>query len=302
MNLFDRLMRWTLPLVPRFIVRRVARRYVAGETLDDAVRVVRRLNDEGAMATLDVLGEDVTEAGRARAAVDEYRRVLDAIAEQGLDCNISVKPSLVGLRVSEDLCRDAIEQIARHAAGLENFVRLDMEDHSATDATLSIYRQLQPVVGNLGVVLQSMLRRTLADAGELLSTGANVRLVKGIYREPRRLAWRDFDIVRENFVYALEKLLRGGSYVGIATHDEYLVWAGQMLADRLGLDRGQYEFQMLLGVRDGLRRTIIDQGHRLRVYVPFGRDWHPYSVRRLRENPTVAWYVLRAMLPSSREE
>jgi proline dehydrogenase len=296
MSLFNRLLVATLPLVPRFIVGRVAARYVAGSTLDDALRVVGDLNRQGAMATIDLLGEEVSERAKALAAVDEYLRVFAAIEERGLDANVSIKLTLLGLKVDEGFCRDNVERIAAAAQKRGNFVRIDMEDHTCTDATLRIYRELQARHGNLGVVLQAYMRRTLRDIAELPRPGANVRLCKGIYVEPRRIAWKGYETVRANFVRALEKLIDSGVYTAVATHDEYLSAAASALVDRRGLRREQYEFQMLLGVDQELREILIAAGHRLRVYVPYGVDWYPYSIRRLRENPEVARHVLRALL------
>jgi len=303
MSVFNRLLVGTLPLVPRFIVGRVAARYVAGATLEDALRVVSELNRRGAMATIDLLGEEVSERDKALAAVEEYLRVFAAIQERGLDSNVSIKLTLLGLKVDEGFCRDNVATIAAAARARGNFVRIDMEDSSCTDATLRIYRELQARHGNLGVVLQAYMRRTLGDIAELESRpqgspggGANVRLCKGIYVEPRRIAWKGYETVRANFVRALEKLIETGVYPAIATHDEYLAAAATALIDRHGLRRDQYEFQMLLGVDQELREILIAAGHRLRVYVPYGRDWYPYSIRRLRENPEVARHVLRALL------
>ena len=186
--------------------------------------------------------------------------------------------------------------IADCARTYGNFVRLDMEDRTCTDATLEIYHHLQPEYGNLGVVLQAYMRRTLADIAALPAEGANVRICKGIYIEPRPVAWKGHATVRANFINALEKLLDQGVYVGIATHDEYLACAAVAMLDRLGVERQRYEFQMLLGVDEELRKILISEGHRLRVYVPYGKDWYQYSVRRLRENPEVAGHVARAFL------
>ncbi|HEX3557445.1 MAG TPA: proline dehydrogenase family protein [Thermoanaerobaculia bacterium] len=296
MSAFNRLLVTTLPLVPKPIVRRVASRYVAGETLQDAVRVIRLLNQEGAMATVDVLGEEVSEREKALAAVEENLRVYETIAREKLDANVSVKPTLLGLKIDEDFCRDNIGRIAETAKRHGNFLRIDMEDQTTTDATLRIYRDLQARHGNVGCVLQAYMRRTLGDIDDLPAQGASVRLCKGIYIEPRRVAWKGYETVRANYVKALEKLILRGVYVGIATHDEYLACAASALIDKHGLKRDQYEFQMLLGVDDELRRILLAAGHRLRVYVPYGRDWYPYSMRRLRENPEVALHVLRAFL------
>lgn len=296
MSVFSRLVVSILPLIPKPLVWRVARRYVAGESLDDALAAVALLNRDGAMATLDVLGEETTSERQATEAVDQYLQVLDAIASTGLDANISVKLTLLGLKIDTGFCRDNVEKIAIAARKTNTFVRIDMEDHTTTDATLDIYRALQPELGNLGVVLQAYMRRTLDDIAILAEEGANVRLCKGIYVEPRSIAWKGYDTVRRNYVGALEKLLAAGLYVGIATHDEYLVCAAVGLLDRYNVPKERYEFQMLLGVEEDLRRILIASGHRLRVYVPFGREWYAYSTRRLRENPEVASHVARSFL------
>ena len=300
MSLLDAIIRLGLPLVPRFIVKRVARPYVAGETLEQAVEVVRQLNAQGAMATLDYLGEAAVEPAKVDEAVAEYVKLLDAIQREGLDSNVSLKPTMMGLELDEGLFERSVTRVALRARELGNFVRLDMEDHPTVDRTLGLYRKLQGGLGNLGVVLQSMLRRTMDDVDALGPMTPNVRLVKGIYREPRAVAWPSPHTIRENFIHLLERLFSAGSYVAIATHDEHLVWAAQAMIQRLGLGRERYEFQMLLGVDPGLRKIVLDQGHRLRVYVPYGRDWYAYSLRRLRENPSVAWHVLRALIRGER--
>jgi proline dehydrogenase len=296
MGLFSRLIVNTMPLVPRFVVHRVASRYVAGETMAEALATVKDLNARGAMATLDVLGEEVTERQKAEEGIEEYLRLLDAIHEQGLDANISVKPTMLGLKIDEGFCRDNIERLVAAAAERGNFVRIDMEDRTTTDATLDLYKTLLERHGHVGTVLQAYMRRTLDDIGALPEKGANIRLCKGIYVEPEADAWKGYDTVRQNFVAALDKLFRQGVYVGIATHDEYLLCAAEGLVDRHGLQREQYEFQMLLGVTETLRDILLDRGHRLRVYVPYGPDWYPYSKRRMRENPEIATHVIKATL------
>lgn len=296
MSVIDAVVKYGMPFVPKPIVGRVARRYVAGDTVDDAVRTLREINDEGAMGTVDVLGEEVRDPARAASAVDEYLKLLDRIEAAGLDANISIKPTMLGLKIDQTLCEENLDVIVARATELGTFVRIDMEDHTCTDGTIQLYRRMHASHGNaVGVVLQSYLHRTVADINQLLPLAPNIRICKGIYRESRAIAWKDFDTIRANFVYAMEKLLSAGAYVGIATHDPYLVWAGTRIVDRLGLERDRYEFQMLLGVDPELRRIILANGHRLRVYVPYGRDWYPYSIRRLRENPTVAHHVVQAM-------
>jgi proline dehydrogenase len=292
-NVLDRAVVATLPLVPRPVVRRLSSRYIAGSELDDARRTVARLNAEGKLATVDVLGEEIVSPEEAAAITRAYLDVLDAIDEDGLDANVSVKLTAIGLKLDPALARANLEAIASRGT----FVRIDMEDSSTTDDTLALYRELTAAgVAHLGVVLQAALRRTENDAREL--AGANVRLCKGIYIEPPELAFHDFDEVRESFVRTLDVLLDGGTYVGIATHDEWLVDRALDSIAARGLTPDAYEFQMLLGVRPELGDRIVAAGHRLRIYVPFGRQWYEYSLRRLQENPKVAGYVARDLLRS----
>jgi proline dehydrogenase len=297
MSILDHLVVRTLPLVPRSIVGRVAAPYVAGEAEGDAVRVVRALNGRHLAATLDVLGEDVREPSEAKAATQAYLRLLDTIAAQGLDANVSLKLTQLGLKLDRKLCEDNVRSVVESARGHANFVRIDMEDSSCTDATLAIFRDLRRDLDNVGVVLQACLKRTVDDARALGAMQASVRLCKGIYIEPEAIAWRARERVRESFLASAEILLDGGCYLGIATHDQVLVeGAERLIAERQLPRRGRYEFQMLLGVREGLRDAIAGRGHKLRVYVPFGKHWYAYSVRRLRENPAIAGHVLRALL------
>jgi proline dehydrogenase len=301
MSLFDALVIHGMPFVPKPIVRRVAQRYVAGETIESAAATLRSMNDEGAMGTVDVLGEEVREREKTVAAVDQYLELLTRIDSEGLDANVSIKPTMLGLKIDDQLCIDNVTSIVQQAAEFGNFVRIDMEDHTCTDATLRLYRAVHERFPDaVGVVLQAYLHRTLRDIEDLLPLQPNIRICKGIYREPRAIAWKDFDTVRQNFISSMEKLLEGGAYLGIATHDPYLVCAGMRAVDRLRLAPDSYEFQMLLGVDPELRSIILGNGHRLRVYVPYGSDWYPYSIRRLRENPSVAHHVIRATLSRPR--
>jgi proline dehydrogenase len=284
--LLDRALVRLLPAVPRTVVQHLSSRYIAGPSLDDAVRVVGRLNAKGKLATVDVLGEEITSADEARAITGQYNDALARIDSEGLDANVSVKLTGLGLELDYDLCRENLESVVGDARARGNFVRIDMEDSSATDRTLQLYRELHAAGNeNVGVVLQAYLRRTLDDIDGL----ANVRLCKGIYVEPPELAYRDFDAVRTNYVRSLEKLLEQGSYVGIATHDDFLIdEALRMVAD---VPRDRYEFQMLLGVAADRADALVAAGHRLRVYVPYGTQWYEYSIRRLQENPKIAGYV-----------
>ena len=288
MALLDRAIARVLPAVPKPVVRRLAAPYIAGSSLEDAVGVVRRLNGEDRLATIDVLGEEITSADAAREIAQAYHRVLARIEGEKLDSNISVKLTGLGLELDYGLCRENLEAVVEDARIRSNFVRVDMEDSSTTDATLRLYRELHAAGReNLGVVLQAHLRRTFADANGL----ANVRLCKGIYVEPASIAFHDPDEIRENFRATLRVLFDQGSYVGIATHDEALIVDALAQVRERELSRDRYEFQMLLGVRASRGDELVRDGHRLRVYVPFGTYWYEYSMRRLQENPTIAGYV-----------
>jgi proline dehydrogenase len=290
--LLDRAIVRLLPAVPKPVVQKLSSHYIAGSELSDACRVVTELNDDGKMATIDVLGEEIHNADESRAIVAEYRRVFETIEREGLDSNVSVKPTALGLKLDYGLARENFEAVVRHAAESGNFVRIDMEDSTTTDATLRIYRELRGAgLDNVGVVLQASLRRTVDDVWNLADLKPSVRLCKGIYVEPASIQFREYDAVRENFVQALDALLQTGAYVGIATHDEYLIDAGRRLVVEHGLRRDQYEFQMLLGVRPRLGDGLVQQAHRLRIYVPFGQQWYAYSLRRLQENPKIAGYI-----------
>jgi proline dehydrogenase len=290
--IYDRAIVRLLPAVPKPIVRRLSAPYIAGPSLPDACRAVKALNALGKMATVDVLGEEISNADEAAAIVRAYEDVLDAIEREGLDSNISVKLTGLGLELGYDLCRANVEELVTHAAERGNFVRIDMEDSSTTDATLRLYRELREGGrDNVGIVLQAYLRRTIDDVRALADLTPNVRLCKGIYVEPPSLAYREFEEVRANYVKVLNALLDAGSYVGIATHDEFLVGEGLRLVGERGLEPAQYEFQMLLGVREARADELVAAGHRLRVYVPYGEQWYEYSLRRLQENPKIAGYV-----------
>jgi proline dehydrogenase len=290
--IFDRAIVRMLPAVPRPLVQKLSERYIAGPELRDARETVRRVNAEGKLATIDVLGEEITNEAEAAAIVRAYQDVFADIEQCGLDSNVSVKLTGRGLNLGYDLCRENLRAVVDDAASRGNFVRIDMEDSSTTESTLRLFRELrQEGIDNVGVVLQAMLRRTDDDIAALANLKPSVRLCKGIYVEPPVLAYQDFDEVRDAYVRALEALLDAGSYVGIATHDEWLLDEGRRLVAERGLSRDEYEFQMLLGVRPQLGDELVQEGHRLRIYVPFGRHWYAYSLRRLQENPKIAGYI-----------
>ncbi|MGH2568007.1 MAG: proline dehydrogenase family protein, partial [Bacteroidota bacterium] len=228
---------------------------------------------------------------------EDWLEIVQAVNDRQLDSNVSLKLSQLGLRIDPELCYRNVLAIVETARRLGNFVRIDMEDSSTTDDTVALYRRLREAgVDNVGLVIQAYLRRSGVDIRSLAKLKTNFRLCKGIYIEPEEIAFRDRDEIRRNFVLLIRTLFESGCYVGIATHDEYVIEKSFELIEKYKLARDRYEFQMLLGVREELRDSIARRGHRLRVYVPFGEKWYAYSVRRLKENPQIAGYVLRAML------
>ncbi|HXR12530.1 MAG TPA: proline dehydrogenase family protein [Gaiellaceae bacterium] len=283
MTLLDRAIVRFLPVVPKPVVRLFSSRYIAGATLADAVRVGRELNANGMKATIDVLGEEIATEDEARAIARAYRDVFAEIEHEKLDANVSVKLTALGLKLSYELCKENVRDVLRQG----EFVRIDMEDATTTEATLRLYRELRAEGHeNVGVVLQAYLRRTLDDVRALADLRPNVRLCKGIYVEPPSIAYADPESVRTSFVQCLDALLDAGAYVAAATHDEKLI--------RAALERDVPEFQMLLGVREDRARELVADGRPVRIYVPFGEHWYGYSLRRLQENPAMAGTIARA--------
>ena len=297
MSLFNLLVSKTIMHVPGPIVGFFAKGYIAGEELKHAVAVTRDLNKKGMMATIDILGEFIKTRGEATYFKEQCFEILKGIDREKLDANLSLKPTQLGLELDKEFAFANIREIVALAASLNNFVRIDMEDHPCTDDTLEFFRRLREEFScHVGVVLQSYLRRTLDDIEQLSDGLLHFRLCKGIYNEPRKVAYKDMAIINRSFVCCLDRMFEKGAYVGIATHDEKLVFEALQLIRKYGLKREAYEFQMLLGVDPELRDLLVSQGHRLRVYVPFGKSWLPYSKRRLKENPSIAQHALRQML------
>ncbi len=297
MNPLNRLIVASLPLVPRPVIRRIASRYVAGESLEQALETVQTLNAEGCMATLDVLGEDIERKEESGRTVAEYLRAFDGIASSGLDCNVSVKLTALGLKLDPRHCRRELARIVDGARRHGNFVRIDMEDSSVTDETIRIFLEARERSEGVGLALQAYLRRSLDDARRAAAVHANVRVCKGIYVEPPEIAFQAREEIRASFAALVDLLLGEGCFVGIATHDPVLVRRALATIDRLSLPTEAYEFQMLLGVGRELTRRLVSAGHRLRVYVPYGEAWEAYSMRRLKENPAIAGHVLKGLLP-----
>jgi proline dehydrogenase len=284
-----------MPYVPRSLIWQFSKRYVAGTHLQDACRTVGEMNAAGCSATIDVLGEDNTDEEQVATAVHLYLSAIRDVHSESLDCGVSVKLSEMGLRFDVERAKEAMRTLLSSARDHNTFVRIDMEDSSVTSVTLDIYREFREQFDNLGVAIQSCLRRSEQDIADLLSSGpTDVRLCKGIYIEPEEIAYCDPGEIRDSFSELLEQLFEHGARrVGIATHDPILVARAEESIRKLGVSKDRYEFQMLLGVAGALRSELVAKGHSLRVYVPFGERWYDYSVRRLRENPHIAGHIIR---------
>jgi len=269
------------------LAKRMANRFVAGETIDEAVPAVRTLTARGMTASLDLLGESVHREEEARATADEYLRLLDTIQEHRLDANVSLKLTAMGLDISEELCIANMQRVLERAQAYDSFVRIDMESSEYTDRTLHLFEhRLYPSYPkHVGIVLQSYLRRTAADVEHANRLGCRVRICKGAYHEPASVAFPDKHDVDANYVRCMRALMRDGNYPGIATHDERIIADAKRFAAESGIGNHRYEFQMLYGVRRDLQERLVREGYRMRVYVPFGTQWYPYLMRRLAERP-----------------
>jgi proline dehydrogenase len=295
MSAFDSLISRTLPWIPRPLMWRVARRYIAGLDFDAASRVIEGLARRGLRATVDVLGENVASREEAVRAREDYCSVLARIQAGGYPAGISIKLSQLGLKVDPALARENLESILDRAEKLGRFVRIDMEDSSTTEETIRIYREARQRHQRVGMVLQAYLRRTEADVEALLPISPDIRICKGIYTEAPGVAYQDYEEIRQNYVRVLSRLLEGDARVAIATHDPVLVKEGLRLSEKHDPEGKRHEFQMLLGVGEKMWDGILSANHRLRIYIPFGSHWHPYSLRRLRENPRIAGYIFRSL-------
>lgn len=274
----------------------VTRRFVAGENLADAVEAIRQLNRKGISASFDHLGESITSEAETRSEVNEYLHVLDAIHESGLNSNVSVKLTQLGLDVSQELCYGNTRTIVEAAARYGNFVRIDMEDSSKTDGTLQVFRRLRGEFENVGIVIQAYLYRSEKDIEDLLKTGARIRLCKGAYNEPPSAAFPEKADVDRNYIKLMKLLLPSGIYHGMATHDENIIAETRRFAEERSITPDKFEFQMLYGIRRDLQQQLVAEGYRMRVYVPYGRYWYPYFMRRLAERPANVWFVLRNVI------
>ena len=315
MGVFGRVIMLMMPITPKFIIRWVANRYVAGPDLESALVVMRQISAQGACFTVDVLGEEITSLAEADFFVEEYARVLDAIVAEGLDANISLKPTAFGLLIDQSAAVANIERITRKAAENNIFVRLDMEDHRVTQPTIDLVTTMhERELTNIGTVLQARLFRTgedIANLSDKLANASDVRICKGIYLESEDIAHTGYRQIVEATNRAIDQLLDAGSYTAIASHDMPVINHSLAALSERGMGPNKsgevggslrngkgpgYEFQMLLGVRGNIRRRLASQGHRTRVYIPYGSRWYEYSMRRLRENPDVAWHIAKSII------
>jgi proline dehydrogenase len=284
------------------ITRPLVHRFVAGQSWDEALPRLSRLTQAGLHSTVDVLGEAVASREAAAAAADRYLETLDALAAAGLDRNVSLKLSQMGMAVDPALAAANVRRIVEHAGSRDAFVRIDMEGSATTAATLGLHRELWDAHRNVGVVIQAALRRSAADVHELIAAGVPVRLCKGAYQEPASVAFQSRAEVDRSYADLMELLLRHGAHPAIATHDERLVGRAIALARREEIDPGRWEFQMLYGVRRDLQDRLVAAGYTVRVYVPFGREWYPYFMRRLAERPANVAFVLRSLIREGRSD
>jgi proline dehydrogenase len=278
------------------LTRPVVARFVTGERLEDALAAIEQLRRAGLRATVDVLGESVTSPEDAGAAADRYGATLTALAAKGLEPNVSVKLTQMGLEIDRELCRTNVLHILDAARKVKGFVRFDMEDHTKTDATLALWEEAHEAYAQTGVVIQSALRRSAADVERIIGLGGRVRLCKGAYDEPRSVAYASKAAVDANYARLMERLLTAGTYPALATHDPKLIVRAIEIADREGIGPSRFEFQMLYGVRRDLQRMLVARGYTVRIYVPYGREWFPYYMRRLAERPANVGFMLRAIL------
>lgn len=300
MNPLNKLIVDITTLMPKKFVKLFANRYIAGITLSDVIEKVRQLNEKNILSTVDVLGESVSDRKEAEKMKDACIDVLNAIDNYNLKANLSIKLTSLALTLDYEYCKSLVSEILQTAKQTENFVRIDMEDSSVTDATIKMYEEMRKTFDNTGLVLQAYLRRTESDALRLMKEKSNFRLCKGIYIEPAELAFKQKQEIRDNYLKLLRLMFENKAYVGIATHDSYLIEGAKELIKEFSLTTEQYEFQMLLGVRENLRDSIVQSGNRLRVYTPFGERWYEYSIRRFKENPNFAGQVAKSIFTGGR--
>jgi len=290
-----------LPYFPKKLIWIFSKRYIAGESIADAIRVSKELNKEGIKVTIDILGEFIKTLDEAEKNKIEYIELIETIEKEKIDGNYSVKPTMFGLLIDKEVCYQHIRDIVAKAASYNNFIRVDMEDSPCTDLEIELYRRLKAEFPkNVGLVVQAYLKRTLKDIENLMDIHSkeiplNYRLCKGIYVEPAAIAYKKYEEINEHYLEDLDFMMKNGVYPGIATHDKPLIEGAYKLIEKYNVPKNMYEFQMLYGVTPELRKSIVTKGHTMRVYVPFGKQWFGYSTRRLKENPKMASHIIKAL-------
>jgi len=290
-----------LPYMPKKLIWIFSRRYIAGETIEDGLSACRQLNRQGIEVTVDLLGEFISTIEQAEENKNKYIAIIERFTSEGIIGNFSVKPTSFGLLIDKEICYSNIEEVVIKAVEKKTFIRIDMEDSQCVDDELEMYRKLQQKYpATVGIVIQAYMRRTMSDLVNLdhsssNGTPLNFRLCKGIYIEPKQIAYKEFEEVRQHYLDDLKYMLDHKMYVGIATHDKFLVEKAMELTKEKNIDKTNFEFQMLYGVTPELRSSIVKQGYKMRVYVPFGKDWFGYSTRRLKENPKMASHIVKAL-------
>lgn len=299
--MFNKMIASMLPYFPEKLVWIFSKRYVSGFTKEEAAVACKEYNKNGMKFTLDILGEFIKTIEEAEKNKQEYLELIDYAESQKMDGNYSVKPSMFGLLLDKELCYHHIRDIVAKAASYNNFIRVDMEDSQCTDLEIDMFRKLKTEFPkNVGLVVQAYMRRTSSDLEKMMDLQTpeipmNYRYCKGIYREPEKIAYKGYDEIREHYLKDIEFLFKNKVYVGIATHDEFLVNGSYKLIEKYQVPRNMYEFQMLYGVTPELRKSIVDKGHVMRIYVPYGKKWFAYSTRRLKENPKMAGMIIKAL-------
>lgn len=290
-----------LPYIPEKLVWIFSQRYIAGETIEDGLKAAHELNEKGILVTVDLLGEFIEHINQAIENKNQYLEIINRFTANGFKGNFSVKPTMFGLLIDEEKCYEYLSEVVKFATERNSFIRIDMEDSQCVDKEITLYRRLKTEFPNsVGLVLQAYLRRTPADLENMMDmhkpdSPLNFRLCKGIYIEPKEIAWKGYDEVRNQFLQILETMLKNRIYVGIATHDKFLIEGAYKLIEKYNTPKEEVEFQMLYGVTPELRSSVIEKGHRMRVYVPFGKEWFGYSTRRLKENPRMAFLIIKAL-------
>ncbi len=299
--MFNKLIASILPLLPQRLVWIFSKRYIAGQSLDEAIGISKKLNREGNMVTIDLLGEFITELSQAEKNRDEYLEIIDTVEKSDIDGNYSLKPTMFGLLIDKDACYELIRDIVKKAVSYNNFVRVDMEDSQCVGLEIELFRKLKKEFPkNVGLVLQAYLHRTLPDIDAMMDmhkddNPINYRLCKGIYVESENIAYKKYEEINEHFLEDLERMFKNGIYPGIATHDEKLVKGAYELIKKYNVPNDKFEFQMLYGVTPSLRKSILEKGYRMRIYTPYGKQWFAYSTRRLKENPKMAQEIIKAL-------